>query len=198
LIHRGGGSIHPIADGLEHCLFVLQGQVDLYLGGDRCSLEEGGYAWIPPDASYGFKGTSEENEPSRMLWLRRRYEPTSGYAVPQAVIGNERNVARVPEDTYEEQHLIPYEDISFDLGLNLLTFEPGVYFGFVESHVMEHGLYMLEGSGIYWLNGDYMGVEKDDFVYMAAFCPQFFFAAGWGRSRYILYKDVNRDYIADL
>ena len=98
-----------------------------------------------------------------------------------------------------EQHLIPYDiDVAYDLAFNLLNFDPGVYFGFVESHIMEHGLYMLEGSGIYWLNGDYHEVQKDDFIYMAPYCPQFFYATGWVEGRYLIYKDVNRDFNEDL
>jgi (S)-ureidoglycine aminohydrolase len=37
-------------------------------------------------------------------------------------------------------------------------------------------------------------VQQDDFIYMAAYCPQFAFATGWGQMRYMVYKDVNRDY----
>jgi len=86
----------------------------------------------------------------------------------------------------------------FDLGINLQVFDPGVYFSFVETHVIEHGLYMLYGQGLYWLNGDYMEVKEDDFIYMAPYCPQFFYPTGHGPSAYLLYKDVNRDYTSGL
>ncbi len=99
-----------------------------------------------------------------------------------------------PTDTYMEQHLTPYEQLGFDMGINLQVFDPGVYFSFVEAHVMEHGLYMLYGRGLYWLNHDLIEVQKDDFIYMAPFCPQFFYSTGWEKSAYLLYKDVNRDY----
>jgi len=94
--------------------------------------------------------------------------------------------------------LTPYEDPRFDMGINIQIFDPGVYFTFVESHIMEHGLYMLYGRGIYWLNQEYMEVQQDDFIYMAPFCPQFFYATGWDISAYLLYKDVNRDYTKAL
>ena len=29
---------------------------------------------------------------------------------------------------------------------------------------MEHGLYMLDGRGVYYLNGDYIEVQKDDYI----------------------------------
>ena len=63
---------------------------------------------------------------------------------------------------------------------------------------MEHGLYMLAGRGIYWLNGDYHEVQAGDFIYMAPYCPQFFYATGWEKGRYLVYKDVNRDYACRL
>jgi (S)-ureidoglycine aminohydrolase len=103
-------------------------------------------------------------------------------------------VYAAPTDVYLEKHLTPYEQLGFDMGINLQIFDPGVYFSFVEAHVMEHGLYMLAGRGLYWLNHDLIEVQKDDFIYMAPFCPQFFYATGWDQSAYLLYKDVNRDY----
>jgi (S)-ureidoglycine aminohydrolase len=84
------------------------------------------------------------------------------------------------------------------MAFNLLIFTPGIHFSFVESHIMEHGLYMLDGRGIYYLNGDLIEVQKGDYNYMAPFCPQYFVASGWETGRYILYKDVNRDYVANL
>ena len=113
-------------------------------------------------------------------------------------MANEKDVPGEPVDTYMEQHLTPYEDLGFDMGINLQVFDPGAYFSFVESHVMEHGLYMLYGQGIYWLNRDYIEVQKDDFIYMAPYCPQFFYPTGWKKSAYLLYKDVNRDYTQDI
>ena len=115
------------------------------------------------------------------------------------IITNEKDVEALPEDTYVEKHLIPYDDeLGYDMAFNLLIFEPGTHFSFVESHIMEHGLYMLDGRGFYYLNGDMIEVKKDDYIYMAPFCPQYFAATGWETGRYILYKDVNRDYIDEL
>ena len=132
------------------------------------------------------------------MWIRRNYEKVEGIDIPAEIIRHESEVIANPTDTYMEQHLTPYEEIDFDMGINLQVFDPGVYFSFAESHIMEHGLYMLYGRGIYWLNGDFMEVQKGDFIYMAPFCPQFYYATGWERSAYLLYKDVNRDYANQL
>jgi (S)-ureidoglycine aminohydrolase len=196
LLGPAGGTAQPINDGLEHFLYVLEGSVELTLDGGGHKLREGGFAWCPPGASYRLKGG--QGVAARVLWLRRRYEQVQGLAVPGPIISREQDVPALPEDTYLEQHLIPYENPAFDMGVNLLNFEPGIYFGFVESHVMEHGLYMLAGRGIYWLSGDYHEVQANDFIYMAPFCPQFFYATGWERGRYLVFKDVNRDYATAL
>jgi (S)-ureidoglycine aminohydrolase len=196
LVQAGGGTGKPVDDSLEQFLFVLEGEVKLELGHKGQSLTTGGYAWLPPGMAYSLHNKTDDL--SRLLWLRRCFEPVEGLAIPEPIIANEKDVPALPEDTYLEQHLIPYENPAFDMAFNLLNFEPGVYFGFVESHAMEHGLYILAGRGIYWLNGDHHEVQAGDFIYMAPYCPQFFYATGWEKTRYLIYKEVNRDYTAGL
>ena len=58
---------------------------------------------------------------------------------------------------------------------------------------MEHGLLMLEGQGIYRLADSWYPVQHGDVIWMASYCPQWFVAMGKGPSRYLYYKDVNRD-----
>jgi glyoxylate utilization-related uncharacterized protein len=43
---------------------------------------------------------------------------------------------------------------------------------FPETHVMEHGLYVLEGKAVYLLNEDWVEVEAGDFMWLRAFCPR--------------------------
>jgi (S)-ureidoglycine aminohydrolase len=196
-VQPGGGTPEPIDDGLEAFLFVLEGQFSLEVDGKKHKMAEGGFFWLPPDLPYSLKNSGESQ--TRALWLRRRYEAYEGIDIPDPIIANEKDVEPIPEDTYYERHLIPYDDeLGFDMAFNLLLFEPGIYFSFVESHIMEHGLYMLAGRGLYFLNGDFIEVEKGDYIYMAPYCPQTFYATGWDGSSYILYKDVNRDYLAEL
>jgi (S)-ureidoglycine aminohydrolase len=197
VIQPGGGTKQPVNDGLQHFLFVLEGAATFELAGQTYELTQGGTVWLPPDHPYTLTNNSEAV--TRVLWLRRRYIALDGIAIPEPIITNEKDVEAVPEDTYVEKHLIPYDnELGYDMAFNLLIFEPGTHFGFVESHIMEHGLYMLDGRGFYYLNGDLIEVKKDDYIYMAPFCPQYFAATGWETGRYILYKDVNRDYIDEL
>ncbi len=196
IMDPGGGSIEPLTDDLEHFLYVLEGDVSLSVDGTKHALQVGGYAWLAPGTTYHMLNAREEK--SRVLWLRRRHIQNRRWSTPKAFVSHEQQVPALPEDTYLEQHLIPYENPAFDMGVNLLNFEPGIYFGFVESHIMEHGLYMLAGRGVYWLNGDFHEVQANDFIYMAPYCPQFFYATGWEKGRYLVYKDVNRDYTISL
>jgi len=72
------------------------------------------------------------------------------------------------------------------------TFTPGGVIPFAETHVMEHGIYVLEGKAVYRLNQDWVEVEAGDFLWLRAFCPQACYAGGPGKFRYLLYKDMNR------
>ena len=196
LVEPNGHTTGQRSEELEQFFFVLEGRVRFDLDGKVHKLVQGSYTWLPPNAAYAF--ASDSDTPSRLIWIRRRYEKVEGIDVPDPIVAHESDVPADPTDTYMEQHLTPYEQLGFDMGINLQVFDPGVYFSFVEAHVMEHGLYMLYGRGLYWLNHDLIEVQKDDFIYMAPFCPQFFYATGWEKSAYLLYKDVNRDYVSPL
>lgn len=196
LVDPNGGTARSRDEEYDQFFFVLEGELDLSLAGKANKMVQGSFAWLPPNQPYTF--TNPGGSLSRIIWIRRRYEEVEGVAVPAAIVAHESDIPAYPTDTYMEQHLTPYEQMGFDMGINLQTFDPGVYFSFVEAHVMEHGLYMLAGRGLYWLNHDLIEVQKDDFIYMAPYCPQFFYATGWEKSAYLLYKDVNRDYVSFL
>ena len=93
----------------------------------------------------------------------------------------------------DRAELLPPDDPAFDFNVSLLGFVPGTRFHKVEVHDEEHGLYVTAGQGVYHLDGDTHEVLADDFVYMAPYCPQSFYAVGPDRTEYLLYKDVWRD-----
>ena len=100
------------------------------------------------------------------------------------------------DDGWATTRMIDPADIRYDMHVNIVTFAPGAVIPFAETHVMEHGLYMLQGKGVYRLNQDWVEVEVGDFLWLRAFCPQACYAGGPEPFRYLLYKDVNRH--ADL
>ena len=119
-----------------------------------------------------------------------------GLGLPDPVVGNERNVKNTPmpdtEGRWTTTRFFGHDDMRMDMHVTIVNLHPGAEIPFTETHVMEHGLYVLEGKGIYKLNRDWVEVEAGDFMWLRAFCPQGCYAGGPGRFRYLLYKDVNR------
>jgi (S)-ureidoglycine aminohydrolase len=91
--------------------------------------------------------------------------------------------------------LIP-DTMSHDFAVNTMTYQPGAALAMVEVHVMEHGLLMLEGGGIYRLDEAWYPVTAGDFIWMAPYCPQWFGALGKVPAKYLIYKDWNRHPLA--
>ena len=180
------------ADGrTETFLYIRSGQAGLSVDGAKPeALEAGGFALVP--ATAGFELTAAEA--TSLLVLRKTYEPLPGGPAPELLVGRE---ADVPAEVYlgDEgallQSLIP-DTPAHDLAMNIFTFSPGHGLPVVETHVMEHGLYVLQGTARYLLNKDWVEVGPSDFMWLRAFCPQACYAGGPGRFRYLLYKDVNR------
>ena len=56
--------------------------------------------------------------------------------------------------------------MSFDFAVNTMVYQPGAALSMVEMHVMEHGLLMLEGGGIYRLGDSWYPVTAGDFIWM--------------------------------
>jgi (S)-ureidoglycine aminohydrolase len=191
-IAAGGGTTTTRDDGLEHVFFVLSGTLEFTLDASAHLLTSGGYVYVPVGHTYGLRNASAAE--CRVIWIKRPFEPID-LPVPEPIVGNRADLPRNAPHTPGRywQYLLPTDDLAFDMNVNILGFAPGTYFPYVETHVMEHGLYMLEGQGVYLLAGDWHEVEPTDFIWMAPFCPQDFFCTGWGEAAYLLYKDVNRD-----
>ncbi len=190
----GGGSDRPEPDaGAEGVLFVTAGEAALTIDGASHRLAPGGYAFLPPGCRWALANGG--NVPLRFHWVRKRYEVVDGIAVPAAFVANEQDEPiRWMPDTGERwgtTRFVDPADVRHDMHVNIVTLEPGAVIPFEETHVMEHGLYVLEGKAVYRLNRDWVEVEAGDFMWLRAFCPQACYA-GPQRFRYLLYKDVNR------
>ena len=191
----GGGSDAPCAEaGAEHILFVTEGLITLTIDGIGYELDAGGYAFIPPQAKWTL--LAEGPSPARFHWIRKLYEPVAGVAPPPAFVTNEKdlplNTMPNTNGVWGTTRFVDPTDIRYDCHVNIVTFQPGGVIPFEETHVMEHGLYVLEGKAVYKLNQDWVEVEAGDFMWLRAYCPQACYAAGPGPFRYLLYKDVNR------
>jgi (S)-ureidoglycine aminohydrolase len=187
-----GATAGPAIAGVERVIFVLEGEVEIEPAGvARSSLGPGGFAYIPP----GGHGSLKADAPSRLCVFEKPYEPIEGADPPDARVGQECDVRGEPflgDPDARLQVLLPDEP-AFDLAVNVFTYQPGATLPMVEVHVMEHGLLMLEGQGVYRLGDSWYPVREGDAIWMAPYCPQWFVAMGKGPSRYLYYKDVNRD-----
>lgn len=181
----GGQALFP-ADGHEHVFYVESGKMT-WNGKDA---DMGGFAFVPAGTKIILKG----EKGSRVTVFRKAYEPISRLKKPEVVAGSANDIpgeAFLGNKNARLQTLLPTDD-RFDLAVNIFTYDPGATLPFVETHVMEHGLKMLSGQGVYRLEENYYPVKAGDAIWMAAYCPQWFVAMGTEKASYIYYKDVNR------
>jgi (S)-ureidoglycine aminohydrolase len=191
----GGGSEQPEPDsGAEAVLFVVEGALQLVFEGKSHSLNIGSYVFLPPGGRWSARNNS--NSHAKFHWIRKSYEPAQGVARPEFFVVNEKDVtpAEMPQTNgvWSTTRFVAPDDMRHDMHVTIVNFEPGGVIPFAETHVMEHGLYVLEGKAVYRLNRDWVEVEAGDYMWLRAFCPQACYAGGPGRFRYLLYKDVNR------
>jgi (S)-ureidoglycine aminohydrolase len=193
LIELPAGSFGShMSDGrIEFFLYVLSGGLTLKMDNHQHALGPGGYAFVP--ARDSFRAVAKEA--TSFLLLRKRYEEAPGVSPCASLVGNQ---ADVPSSIYygdpgaRLQELLP-GGMPFDMAMNIFTFDTGHSLPVTETHVMEHGLYMLQGKGVYFLGDAWMEVEATDFIWMGPFCPQSYYATGPLASQYIYYKNVNRE-----
>ena len=151
----------------------------------------GTFSLAPPGTEAAF----DAKEATRLLVLRKVYERAKSISVFSPMYGQESDVTSTPfmDNPHARLQLLIPDELQYDLAMNIFTFDPGHGLPYVETHVMEHGLLMLEGKGMYYLDGEWMEVEKDDFIWMGPYCPQSFYATGPTPAKYVYYKNVNRE-----
>jgi (S)-ureidoglycine aminohydrolase len=191
----GGGSNRPETDpGAQTALFVVEGHASLSFLGKTHVLSPGGYAYLPAGMEWQLANAGDAA--LRFHWIRKAYQMVDGIDLPDPVVTNEQDITPTPmpgtDGKWATTRFVDPSDMRHDMHVTLVTFEPGAVIPFAETHVMEHGLYVLEGKAVYRLNQDWVEVEAGDFMWLRAFCPQACYAGGPGRFRYLLYKDVNR------
>lgn len=194
-IQPGGGSDRPETEpGTEAVLFVTDGELTLTLNDETHLLSAGGYAYIACDAEW--RVTNAGNAPVSFHWIRKAYEKVEGLELPDSFVTSEMET---PPQVMPDEHtgwmttrFVDSSDLRHDMNVNIVTLQPGSAIPFKETHVMEHGLYVLQGKAVYHLNQDWVEVEAGDYMWLRAFCPQACYAGGPEPFRYLLYKNVNR------
>ena len=191
----GGGTSRPFGreEGIEVFFYVLEGTGTVRAGGEEHPVGAGDYLYTPAGTGMEFCCTGEE--PMRAILYKQRCIPAEGVGEPQICFGNEADLEVFHLDDMENvemKNFLP-TDLAYDMNFHILSFAPGASHSFVETHIQEHGMYILEGEGVYLLDEDWRLIKKGDFVWFGPYCPQAAYAAGRTRYTYIYSKDCNRD-----
>jgi len=171
--------------------YVTEGQCNVTVSSETQTLGKGQFVYIPIGATYLFQSAEEGTQ---ILSFHKVYEFLEGYNVPPMIFGNAADVAGptyLGDPALRLQVLLP-DNHSFDMAINIFTYDPGGHLPMVETHVMEHGLTYLQGQGVYMLDHQWYPIKKGDSIWMAPYCQQWFTAMGKEPAVYIYYKNVNR------
>jgi len=185
-----GSAVLP-ANEIETVLYVQAGSCTIQVRDEAHTVGLGGYAFCPAGSELRF---SAADDGTAVTCFRKIFEPLEAHDEPPALFGDAATVEAKPflgNPRALLKTLLP-DDFRYDLAMNIFTYEPGATLPFVETHIMEHGLLMLEGQGIYRLEEAYYPVKAGDVIWMAPYCPQWFVAMGDGPASYLYYKNVNR------
>jgi (S)-ureidoglycine aminohydrolase len=178
------------ATSSQRFIYVIEGGISVEANSKKGELGARGYAYLPEGGAHRVLATKA----SRVAVFEKRYRVIPLEKMPGAIFSNEDEVtshALGDDPDLQVKCLLP-DTMSFDFAVNAMVYQPGAALGMVEMHVMEHGLLMLEGGGIYRLGDSWYPVTAGDFIWMGPWCPQWFGAIGKVPAKYLIYKDWNR------
>jgi (S)-ureidoglycine aminohydrolase len=183
-------TLHAAPASVQRFLYLLEGSLTLQAEDRTESLITGGFAYIPANLEHQVTAQA----PARAVLIEKAFEPSPLAGSPALLIGKESAIASESlggDEDLQVRRLMP-DGPTWDFAVNTMTYAPGAALAQVEIHVMEHGLLMLEGSGIYRLGDQWYPVTAGDFIWMAPYCPQWFGAIGKTPAKYLIYKDWYR------
>ncbi len=186
-----GGQAEFPANETETAGYIESGGATVTIEAQKRKCGAGGFFFAPAGQAWSL---TAPRAGTRVTLFQKRFKPAGGLPAPRVVFGEASAVAGQPflgDPDARLQVLLPDEP-AFDLAMNVFTYQPGATLPFVETHVMEHGLLMLSGQGVYRLEDSWYPVAAGDVIWMAPYCPQWFVAMGKTPASYLYYKDVNR------
>ena len=171
--------------------YIVEGSCQATIDKQTRRLNKGQFVYVPTGCKYLFEEISES---SQVVTFHKVYEPLRGQETPAVIFRKASEVPAIPysgDSALRLQVLLP-DNLSFDMAVNIFTYDSGGHLPLVETHVMEHGVLYLQGQGIYMLSNEWYPVKKGDSIWMAPYCQQWFAAMGKEPAVYIYYKNVNR------
>jgi (S)-ureidoglycine aminohydrolase len=188
---EAGGSATLPANDIETVGYVMSGGATVTIGGVKKRCTAGAFFFSPAGETCAVTSPLRN---TRVTLFQKKFVALAGAPAPKAIVGDAADVKGQPflgDPDARLQVLLPDEP-AFDLAVNIFTYQPGATLPFVETHIMEHGLLMLAGQGVYRLEDSWYPVAEGDVIWMAPYCPQWFVAMGKIPASYLYYKDVNR------
>ena len=188
---QDGGRAAIPASNVQTFGYIMNGGGTVTVGREKQKCGAGGYFFAPAGQAWSLTAPKAGTQ---LTLFQKKYVALPGTPLPKAIIGDAAKVKGTPflgDPAANLQVLLPDEP-AFDLAVNLFAYEPGGHLPFVEVHVMEHGLVMLGGAGVYRLEDSWYPVQAGDAIWMAPYCAQWFVAMGKTPASYLYYKDVNR------
>lgn len=186
-----GGRAEIGADGIETFGYLMKGGATVTVAGRKQRCTAGAYFFAPAGAAWSITSPTKG---AKVMFFEKRFHALAGVDAPAPIIGDAAKVKGEPflgDPDARLQVLLP-DAPAFDMAVNIFTYKSGATLPFVETHVMEHGLVMLSGQGVYRLEDSWYPVAAGDVIWMAPYCPQWFVAMGKSSASYLYYKDVNR------
>ncbi|MDE1547663.1 (S)-ureidoglycine aminohydrolase [Jeotgalibaca caeni] len=193
--HEGGQNKRGFGEeGVQTFVYVIEGALNVSDGEETHELTSGGYVYLPAGVTMYLENAQTED--TEVFLYKKRYEPLEGHEAHK-VVGNINELEAIEYEDMQDVllwNLLPTDDLGFDMNFHILSFETGGSHGYIETHVQEHGAYIISGQGMYNLDNEWMPVEKGDYIFMGAYCPQAAYAVGRGEPlSYVYSKDCNRD-----
>ena len=156
----GGGSDAPDPDpAAQTAIFACEGHPSVTIEGARHDLSPGSFVYVPAGVAWSLRNEGEGS--AKFQWIRKRYVAVEGMDPPDPIVAHD---ARIEPSWMEgtkrrwgTTRFMDPADMRHDFHVTVVTFEPGGTIPFEETHVMEHGLYVLEGKAVYKLNRDWVG-----------------------------------------
>jgi (S)-ureidoglycine aminohydrolase len=181
---EAGGSLGAADD--QRFVYVTEGTLRV----GQATLDTGGFAYLPGGSDTPVSAVTA----ARCTVFEKPYQRRAGVTAPKPLVGHESRVSpsHLGDDPWLEVRALVPDDPAFDFRVNTMTYQPGAALAAPEIHVMEHGLLMLEGGGIYRLGDRWHPVQAGDVIWMSAYCPQWFGALGKTPAKYLIYKDWDR------
>ena len=175
---------------VQRFLYVMDGALNVEVGDKGSEIGARGYAYIPQGGVHRVTASKI----SRVAVIEKEYQELASQGAPPPIISSEDAVAAhaLNDDPDLQVKCLLPDEFTFDFAVNTMVYQPGAALSQVEMHVMEHGLIMLEGGGIYRLGDSWYPVTAGDFIWMAPWCPQWFGAIGKVPAKYFIYKNWNR------